>query len=539
MTVAVVATVAVAVVLAAGCTNDDASGPAATASSTTFNTAAGTAVPHAVDRTTAAAAAEPTVDQPGAAAASAADTSVPATVAVSGGELPAQIVDGYATNGGDLVTDEEWTGRFGPSGLPRLSGPGVTLAEAVRRVEQRDGGWVRTDEASWLAMSSDDRDTVLRAVAEAAGVRGTPTRTGSTEQAADCVIDAYPAVDGVEWTVQGCAYERFSQMIAVGVSRTAATDTAPGCVGPDGHLDRRRTRRHRHVQRGPLRVTRPGRVHLAPVDTGHHRRRRRRRQCRRDGRTAGWVADVPRRRVAAAVGSDRRHLDPVGSGGRVRLGGPLVNGDRTAQRPPVNEFFPLLLIGFLVVVAWSAPTVASLLWSSTDWRAGRDIKTLFDAYTNLFHPERIPGAGMDGMWFGVTTVAIAFGFVVIVSLVGRPIPPPPPPRRARPRPRQGPRPVLTPLHRRWLTADPRATRPRPEARRAARRPRRADRPGSVAPEGVNHPRPRPAPVRQDVRDRRPGSRRPLRTRRRHRSAPRHHAVDPSVAGRDGRPDVAV
>lgn len=97
-----------------------------------------------------------------------------------------------------------------------------------------------------------------------------------------------------------------------------------------------------------------------------------------------------------------------------------MNGDRTAQRAPINEFFPLLLIALLAVVAWSAPTVSSLLWSSTDWRAGRDIRTLFDAYTNLFHPERIPGAGMDGARFGLTTVAVAVAVLVVVSIgVGR------------------------------------------------------------------------------------------------------------------------
>lgn len=155
-----------------------------------------------------------------------------ARVEVSGGDLPTQVLDGYAHNGGDLVSGEEWSGRFGSAGLPTVTGPGVTLAEAVQRVERRDGRWERTDEASWLAMSNDDRDTVLAAVAAATRVTGSPQRTASLEQAADCVIDTYPASDGVEWTIQGCSYERFPRMLAVGVSRTATTDEAPAVLDP-------------------------------------------------------------------------------------------------------------------------------------------------------------------------------------------------------------------------------------------------------------------------------------------------------------------
>lgn len=160
-----------------------------------------------------------------------ATTATSPIVKVTGGPLPAQVANGYATNGGDLITDAQWAGRFGASGLPRLWGPGVTLAEAVQRIEQRDGGWFRTDEASWLAMSNDDRDTVLAAIADAAGATGTPSRTASNEEAADCVIDTYPG-DDVQWTIQGCSYQRFSQMIAVGVSRTAPSDTAPTVLDP-------------------------------------------------------------------------------------------------------------------------------------------------------------------------------------------------------------------------------------------------------------------------------------------------------------------
>ncbi len=94
-----------------------------------------------------------------------------------------------------------------------------------------------------------------------------------------------------------------------------------------------------------------------------------------------------------------------------------MSGDRTAQRAPVNEWLPLLLIGFIVAVAWSAPTVSSALWSSTHWRAGRDLTTLIDAYANLFHPERIDGSGLHGRWFGVTTIAVAITTLLVVSVL--------------------------------------------------------------------------------------------------------------------------
>lgn len=94
-----------------------------------------------------------------------------------------------------------------------------------------------------------------------------------------------------------------------------------------------------------------------------------------------------------------------------------MNSDRTAQRPPINEYVPLLLIALILVVGWVAPTVASVVWSSTDWRAGRDIRTVVDAYSNLFHPERITGAGMQGPWFGATTLAVAVVVLIVVSMV--------------------------------------------------------------------------------------------------------------------------
>lgn len=138
-------------------------------------------------------------------------------VDVSGGALPSPVIDGYRTNGGDLVDPAEWSARFGGSPLPRITGPGVVLVEAVDRVEQRDGEWFGTHETSWLAMVDRDRDAAIADLAAAAGLDGTAERTHDTDQGADCVLDTYTASD-VTWQVQGCNYEQFPRMVALGVS---------------------------------------------------------------------------------------------------------------------------------------------------------------------------------------------------------------------------------------------------------------------------------------------------------------------------------
>jgi hypothetical protein len=119
--------------------------------------------------------------------------------------------------------------------------------------------------------------------------------------------------------------------------------------------------------------------------------------CRpvRAGPLAGWQI-FPGYDSVLLSGPGRRDVDRVRRCRRVHLVGSLVKGDRTARRPPVNEWLPLLTIVFTGVTAWSAPTVASVLWSSTGWRAGHDLASLIGAYTNLFHPERIDGAGLEG-----------------------------------------------------------------------------------------------------------------------------------------------
>ena len=110
-------------------------------------------------------------------------------------------------------------------------------------------------------------------------------------------------------------------------------------------------------------------------------------------------------------------MDPVRRCRRVHLVGSLVSADPTARRAPTNEWLPLLFIGAFAFVAWLAPTISSWLWSSTDWHAGRDLKTLVSAYGQLFTPEQITGSGLAGRRFAYTTIAVAVLCVLAAATV--------------------------------------------------------------------------------------------------------------------------
>ncbi|HWL44562.1 MAG TPA: hypothetical protein VNQ73_16600 [Ilumatobacter sp.] len=154
-------------------------------------------------------------------------------VTVSGGDLPAEITDAYRAGGGDLVDPAEWAARYGTAGLPELVGPGVRLVEATHRADHSPAGWARVDEAAWLAVATADRDELLAELAAAAGVDGSADRTPGTDNGGDCATDTYPPDPvGVVWTVQGCSYPRYPQMVAVGVTRRGPTSAPPEVVDP-------------------------------------------------------------------------------------------------------------------------------------------------------------------------------------------------------------------------------------------------------------------------------------------------------------------
>lgn len=84
----------------------------------------------------------------------------------------------------------------------------------------------------------------------------------------------------------------------------------------------------------------------------------------------------------------------------------------TASRPPAGDVL-LFQVGVgLLVLGWSAPNVAALVWSGTGWTP-TDVTGLAEAYGNLFRPERIAGAGLAGPWFGATTLTL-----IVAALTG-------------------------------------------------------------------------------------------------------------------------
>src|SRR3954468_19818114 len=77
-------------------------------------------------------------------------------------------------------------------------------------------------------MAHDDRDTVMGSLRAAADISGTPSRSTSTDQGADCVIDTYPPDRaGVGWQVQGCSYDKFAGLVSLGISRTGPSVDPP------------------------------------------------------------------------------------------------------------------------------------------------------------------------------------------------------------------------------------------------------------------------------------------------------------------------
>ncbi len=73
-----------------------------------------------------------------------------------------------------------------------------------------------------------------------------------------------------------------------------------------------------------------------------------------------------------------------------------------------------MALGSAAVVVWVAPSLSAWWWSSTGWQPGASLSSLVAAYSQLFDADRLPGSGVDGLRFGVTTV----GVLVLGLLVG-------------------------------------------------------------------------------------------------------------------------
>jgi hypothetical protein len=162
----------------------------------------------------------------------------PDPIEIGDGGLPTEIVNAFVNAGADLVVPDEWTRRFGaPADFPELRGSSGRVVEALSRVEAKDAGWRRTDEMSWLVLDDRDRDELLTDVATSLGAVDGWEATTVIDQGAHCALAQLPTIADADWTIQGCDYPRFTDLLALGVTRrvdttdqTAVLDTTMSAV---------------------------------------------------------------------------------------------------------------------------------------------------------------------------------------------------------------------------------------------------------------------------------------------------------------------
>ena len=156
-------------------------------------------------------------------------------IAVGDTDLPREVVDAFQGAGGDLVRPSEWTGRFGSvSSFPEMVGSSTRVVEALQRIEPAESGdgWVRTDEMSWLVIDDRGRDELLDAVASGVGSAGGWDPAASTDEGAECLNGPLDTAFVGVWTLQGCDYRRFADLLAIGLTRTGVSSDGPALIDP-------------------------------------------------------------------------------------------------------------------------------------------------------------------------------------------------------------------------------------------------------------------------------------------------------------------
>lgn len=156
-------------------------------------------------------------------------------IVVGDGALPSAVLDAYQSAGVNLIPPNDWFGRFGsPPGFPEIRGSSARLVEALYRVELAESGdgWMRTDEMSWLLVDDRDRDELLAELAVRVGAVADWSGTTSTEEGAECAVGPLTTDSEGEWTIQGCRYPRFEDLLAIGLTRTAPSSEGATQVDP-------------------------------------------------------------------------------------------------------------------------------------------------------------------------------------------------------------------------------------------------------------------------------------------------------------------
>ena len=146
-----------------------------------------------------------------------------AVVEVDSSALPRDIANALSTNGGELASTADWAQRFGTNNLPVLTGTSVHLVEATIQITGGDAVWTRLDELQWIFATPASRDALLDQLAAAVNIGGWDIEaTTSNVDSAECVVREYrsPTASDV-WTLQGCVFPTFNNMLSIGVSHTS------------------------------------------------------------------------------------------------------------------------------------------------------------------------------------------------------------------------------------------------------------------------------------------------------------------------------
>jgi hypothetical protein len=148
-----------------------------------------------------------------------------APMEVESSALPRDVANALSTNGGELAATDDWAQRFGTNNLPTLAGTAVHLVEGTIQITSDAGMWTRLDELQWIFVTPAVRDDLLDQLAAETGIADWDVaETSSTVDSAECVVRDYssPAATD-EWTLQGCQFPTFDNLLSIGVSHSATT----------------------------------------------------------------------------------------------------------------------------------------------------------------------------------------------------------------------------------------------------------------------------------------------------------------------------
>jgi hypothetical protein len=144
---------------------------------------------------------------------------------VESSALPRDVATALRTNGGELGATDDWAQRFGTNNLPTLAGTAVHLVEGTIQITSDAGMWTRLDELQWIFVTPALRDDLLDQLAAHTGIADWDVaETASIVDSAECVVRDYSSTTATdEWTLQGCQFPNFDNLVSIGVSHSNTT----------------------------------------------------------------------------------------------------------------------------------------------------------------------------------------------------------------------------------------------------------------------------------------------------------------------------